>query len=240
MSADQSYEPRGASTIALRLRFMLLRRSVRKAYDLMRFGTGTTERLCASFIAGSLFFGIFLAGSILGGIAVGNGILLAAIAFAAVIVPSAALILGPPDESLDRAIAFATVDVAEARRAEIARREMEESLRQPAVVRDTQSPPRMQQCPYCKVIVLAEAIKCRHCGEILDEKLRQDRSWNPGVAAVLSLIIPGAGQMYKGQVGNGFAWLFFVALGYFPLVFPGILLHIACVAGAASGKHYRA
>lgn len=58
---------------------------------------------------------------------------------------------------------------------------------------------------------------------------------SPGVAAVLSLVIPGAGQMYRGRVGIGFAWLFAVVIGYVAFVVPGLILHIACVVAAASG-----
>lgn len=61
-------------------------------------------------------------------------------------------------------------------------------------------------------------------------------SWNPGVAALLSLIIPGAGQMYKGQVGVGLAWLFFVVLGYFFYLVPGVILHLVCIFNVATGK----
>ncbi len=35
-----------------------------------------------------------------------------------------------------------------------------------------------------------------------------------GTAAVLSLFIPGAGQMYKGRVGQGIAWMILTVLGY--------------------------
>lgn len=63
--------------------------------------------------------------------------------------------------------------------------------------------------------------------------------WSGGTAAVLSLIIPGLGQMYKGQVINGLVWLVAVVIGYFCLIIPGIVLHILCVIGAASGDPYR-
>ena len=59
--------------------------------------------------------------------------------------------------------------------------------------------------------------------------------WSPGVAAVLSFVIPGLGQMYKGQVVNGFVWFLFTALGYICFVIPGVILHLCCVIGAASG-----
>jgi len=41
--------------------------------------------------------------------------------------------------------------------------------------------------------------------------------------------------MYKGQVGNGFVWLIVVIAGYVFLIIPGLVLHICCVVGAASG-----
>ncbi|MCL2258879.1 MAG: hypothetical protein FWC18_03520 [Cystobacterineae bacterium] len=59
--------------------------------------------------------------------------------------------------------------------------------------------------------------------------------WSPGVAAVLSLFFPGVGQMYKGQVLNGIVWLICVTIGYVAFVVPGIVLHLFCIFGAASG-----
>jgi hypothetical protein len=100
------------------------------------------------------------------------------------------------------------------------------------------------RCPFCRELILAGAKKCRHCGEFLSQSLRQSRMppaqppqqfWNPGIAAVLSLFVPGAGQMYKGQVGAGIARLFLVVLGYFLVIVPGLILHIICIFNAHSG-----
>lgn len=63
--------------------------------------------------------------------------------------------------------------------------------------------------------------------------------WNPGVAGVLSFIFPGAGQIYKGQVGAGVIWFFVVIIGYLMLFFPGLILHIICICTAASGDSSR-
>lgn len=60
--------------------------------------------------------------------------------------------------------------------------------------------------------------------------------WSPGLAAVLSFFVPGLGQLYKGQILNGIVWFFFVLLGYAALILPGLLLHLFCIIGAASGN----
>ena len=96
------------------------------------------------------------------------------------------------------------------------------------------------KCPYCDELVSSNARKCKHCGEFLDAELRQLRQprqqlWHPGVAAVLSLIVPGAGQMYKGQVGGGICLLIFTAIGYMAAILPGVVLHVFCILSAATG-----
>ncbi len=95
-----------------------------------------------------------------------------------------------------------------------------------------------RRCPYCAEEILISAKKCKHCGEFLDPELRRHVTgpkWNPGIAAILSLLIPGAGQMYKGQVGNGLVWFVVVVVGYVFFILPGLILHLCCIVGAASG-----
>lgn len=60
------------------------------------------------------------------------------------------------------------------------------------------------------------------------------KQWNPGTAAVLSLVIPGAGQIYKGSIATGLLWLIFVPVGYLLAIIPGITLHIICIYKAYS------
>jgi hypothetical protein len=62
------------------------------------------------------------------------------------------------------------------------------------------------------------------------------QKWSPGVAAVLSFFVPGLGQLYKGQIINGIVWFLFVGLGYLALILPGLILHLLCIVGAASGN----
>jgi hypothetical protein len=99
------------------------------------------------------------------------------------------------------------------------------------------------RCPYCSELVAFTAKKCKHCGEFFDPAIRKNlipKAWNPGVAAVLSLVIPGAGQMYKGQIGVGILWLIGTVVGYCAFVVPGLIVHVACVYNAYSGDPTRA
>jgi TM2 domain-containing membrane protein YozV len=90
-------------------------------------------------------------------------------------------------------------------------------------------------CLECKKEISDAAIACPNCGyPVKDPASKSEKpSWNPGVAFLLSLVIPGAGQMYKSRVGAGFLWLFFTVIGYFLFIFPGAILHLICVIDAA-------
>jgi hypothetical protein len=65
------------------------------------------------------------------------------------------------------------------------------------------------------------------------------RRWNRAVAMLLSLILPGLGQIYKGQFLNGVIWFVVVGGGYCALLAPGIVLHCCCVLGAGMGDPTR-
>lgn len=53
-------------------------------------------------------------------------------------------------------------------------------------------------------------------------------------AALMSLLLPGAGQVYKGHLAAGAAWFAVVAACYWVMGPPALLVHLMCVVMAGS------
>lgn len=70
------------------------------------------------------------------------------------------------------------------------------------------------------------------------ETNQRTKKWNGGVAAILSLLIPGLGQLYKGQAISAIVWFVAIIAGYACLIIPGLILHIMCIIGATMGNPY--
>jgi len=66
--------------------------------------------------------------------------------------------------------------------------------------------------------------------------VRNGRAASPLLAAALSLLIPGAGQIYTGNFVSAILWFLLVSAGY-TLILPGLFLHMFCIAAAASSAN---
>ena len=66
--------------------------------------------------------------------------------------------------------------------------------------------------------------------------IREGRAANPALAALLSLLLPGAGQLYAGRPLSAVLWFILVTAGYV-LFLPGLLLHVFCIGSAAGAAH---
>jgi TM2 domain-containing membrane protein YozV len=79
-------------------------------------------------------------------------------------------------------------------------------------------------CSNCGAEIDKDAEICPKCG--VRVKIDTIEKKSAGIAAVLSFIIPGAGQVYNGQLGKGI--LFFIVgiiLALTILIFIGVILY---------------
>jgi TM2 domain-containing membrane protein YozV len=58
---------------------------------------------------------------------------------------------------------------------------------------------------------------------------------SPGIAAVLSVLLPGLGQVYTGRLLAGALWFLATTLAYSAILLPGFLIHGLCVWSAYRG-----
>jgi TM2 domain-containing membrane protein YozV/RNA polymerase subunit RPABC4/transcription elongation factor Spt4 len=80
-------------------------------------------------------------------------------------------------------------------------------------------------CPHCGAAVDPAAEICPKCGVRIKQAPQPaviDRK-NPGIAAVLSFLFTGLGQIYNGQIGKG---IIFVVVGIVCLILVVVLIGI--------------
>jgi len=65
------------------------------------------------------------------------------------------------------------------------------------------------------------------------------RAPQPGIAAVLSVLIPGLGQIYSGRLVTGGIWFLATGIAYWAVLLPGFLAHALCIWSAYhSARHW--
>jgi TM2 domain-containing membrane protein YozV len=63
---------------------------------------------------------------------------------------------------------------------------------------------------------------------------------HPGIAAVLSVLVPGLGQVYSGRLLAGGLWFLGTGIAYWAVLVPGFLVHAFCIWSAyQSAKAWR-
>jgi len=63
-------------------------------------------------------------------------------------------------------------------------------------------------------------------------RLVEERSPSPGIAAVLSVLLPGLGQVYAGRLLAGALWFLATGFFYWAVLLPGFIAHALCVWSA--------
>jgi hypothetical protein len=66
-------------------------------------------------------------------------------------------------------------------------------------------------------------------GEDVDFEAALPRRPHPGIAAVLSVFIPGLGHVYAGRLLAGAVWFVATSFGYWAILVPGLVIHALCV-----------
>ena len=104
-------------------------------------------------------------------------------------------------------------------------------------------------CPRCSTLA-TETGWCERCQQRITpprEYRFEQRSTSPRprrwkvrrrflhtTAALMSLILPGAGQVYKGRVVQGIVWFVVIAASYWLVGLPALIVHLMCVITAGS------
>ena len=65
-----------------------------------------------------------------------------------------------------------------------------------------------------------------------DDALEPRHAPHPGIAAVLSVLLPGLGQVYTGRLVAGGVWFLATGFGYWAVLLPGMLIHAVCIWSA--------
>lgn len=79
-------------------------------------------------------------------------------------------------------------------------------------------------CRDCGAVINERAEICPECGIRQREPETTTSEKDPGLAAVASFFVPGAGQIYNGQIGKGLAILVVFVVGVITVV--GLILAI--------------
>jgi TM2 domain-containing membrane protein YozV len=65
-----------------------------------------------------------------------------------------------------------------------------------------------------------------------DDVPDRHRPPSPGIAAVLSVLVPGLGQVYAGRLLAGAVWFLATGVAYWAILVPGFLVHALCIWSA--------
>ena len=78
-------------------------------------------------------------------------------------------------------------------------------------------------CHNCGTEIDPGATTCPNCGLLQQDKALHTEQKNPGLAAVLSFLILGVGQIYNGQIGKGIFFMVIQMINFVIMIFTRFL-----------------
>ncbi len=67
---------------------------------------------------------------------------------------------------------------------------------------------------------------------VYEDEILVRRAPSAGIAAVLSVLLPGLGQVYSGRLLAGGLWFLVTGFAYWAVLLPGFLAHALCIWSA--------
>ena len=74
--------------------------------------------------------------------------------------------------------------------------------------------------------------------DVYEDDLVVRRPPHPGIAAVLSVLLPGLGQVYSGRLLAGGVWFLATGFAYWAILVPGFIVHAFCIWSAYRSAKY--
>ena len=65
-----------------------------------------------------------------------------------------------------------------------------------------------------------------------EDEITVRRAPSPGLSAVLSVLLPGLGQVYSGRLLAGALWFLATGFAYWAVLLPGFVVHALCIWSA--------
>jgi TM2 domain-containing membrane protein YozV len=245
-------------------RFLSMRLAGRWLVDLIPFGKGPVERIGSACVLSAVFFFAVMAAAMLSGTPPAWGVTVAVGAFVAAATTLLVFVLGKPDDEVREEVDDLAEPIAEAR-AEVEHDEKEEAGRKRVEADDREDDDREddrreRRTPRRARPVDDERDEPRRRESRRDDRreerrddrpsrrddyrpepARQKRGVSRGIAALLSFLFVGAGQIAQGRVLTGLTWFFGVLFLYacspcsfFTTTIVGIILHVICILDAAA------
>lgn len=79
---------------------------------------------------------------------------------------------------------------------------------------------------------MRHAVRAGLEGKVRNGQVRSRRRPHRDVTAILAVLVPGLGHVYLGRLRAGALWFLAIAVGYWAVMLPGVVLHAISIWSA--------